>query len=319
MTGIKVTVFRPLGHHIARAHIAAAVPLPDLIKSLPRTKVAPAHPQRHYGRQVCLLHHSVIYGICGGGKKGFLVRATKGHILFTPLPGIFAGKVHFGRKAFKLIQIYRSAQQEHAAVPEVPALGQHGGGGIRIGFFHKTGHAVATGSERFPLLYIAKSGFRPCGGYAKGDNMALFRKGSGACYPLKKHCLIADGVVRGQNKHQGVGITFQQGKSGQRNGRGRVAGCWFKQNFSVDAAFVQLGGHIKTVRLVADNYGLHAVWHAARPLHGILEQCSSVTQIDKLLGIRLARKRPQTGSTAATQNNRSYVRHGGVLITLHQN
>ena len=139
MVGVKIAVFRSFGHHIARTHVAAVVALPDLIKGLPRAKVTPAHAQRHNCRQFRVLHNCIVYGIRRGGKKGITVWAREGLIILATIPSRLTGSVNFRSKLLQLLQIHRGSQQEHAAVPRIAALGQHGGGGIRSGLFYKAG------------------------------------------------------------------------------------------------------------------------------------------------------------------------------------
>lgn len=102
--GFKVAVFRSLGHHVPRTHIAAVVALSDLIKGLPRAKVAPAHAQRYNCRQIRMFHNGRIYGIRRGGKKGLAVRVRKCLIILAIAPDGFADSVNLRSKTLQLIQ-----------------------------------------------------------------------------------------------------------------------------------------------------------------------------------------------------------------------
>ena len=77
-------------------------------------------------------------------------------------------------------------------------------------------------------------------------------------------------------------------------------------NFAVHAAFLQVCCHIKTVRLIADNNRINAVGRALLPQHSTLEQRPSAAHIHRLLGLRLARERPQLCAATAAQNDRQY-------------
>lgn len=91
-------------------------------------------------------------------------------VVIGPAQGpCLAHRGHDGRsQAFQLGQILGGTEHEHAAVPEIAALRQHGFGSLLRGLFHETADRE-TGGQGIALFDIAVTGLGTVGRDPEGD------------------------------------------------------------------------------------------------------------------------------------------------------
>ena len=113
-------------------------------------------------------------------------------------------------------------------------------------------------------------------------------------------------MVGRQHQQQRIALVGRQRRMRrQRDRRRGVAPRRLEHDrarLAVDRA--QLLGHQKAVRLVA-HHDRGADRQAREPAHGLLQHGVAAHQRQQLLGIELARQRPQPGAGTARENHRN--------------
>ena len=120
---------------------------------------------------------------------------------------------------------------------------------------------------------------------------------------------ITDHMVRGQHQQHRIdraglrGDALEGGVRRQRDGRRGVAAEGLEDRGArLDRQLPQLLGHQEAVRLVADHHR-RGGGEAVQAQHRLLQHRALAGQRQQLLGIKLARQRPQPRTCAAGEND----------------
>lgn len=302
-------------HGVAHGGVVAGVARAHVPQGVPGAQVRPARLQgQHAGGDAQVgahgqaLHDGVVDGIGWAGAESGGVGAHKVEVAHGMLHGLLAGLQDVGAAVFQGLQPDAGAHHEQSAVPEVFARIEVAPGGGGVGFFSKAGDAVAAMRVRSAALDVAVTGFGPVGHDAKGDHGALASHGVGLHHGGVQGGPVSDDVVGGHGQQDGVCVTFARLQGGQGQGRSGVAARRFEQDARVcDTHAHQLPSGQKTVLCVADDDGRsiqhHAVRQAVQAQRRVLQHGVFTRQGQKLLGIGLARERPQARAGTTAQNN----------------
>ena len=119
-----------------------------------------------------------------------------------------------------------------------------------------------------------------------------------------EHARITDHVIGRHHQGCGIRIKLLRLERRERDGRRRIAAGGFKQNRRRrDPQHADLFGDREAVRLVAHDDGRLSAGDARQPRHRVLQYGQFAGERQQLLGIRLARQRPELRAGAAGQNN----------------
>jgi hypothetical protein len=127
--------------------------------------------------------------------------------------------------------------------------------------------------------------------------------------------LVADHVVRGQHQQQRIGAIGLglQGRGGDRR-RSVAAHRLEQQGRGRHAHLAQLFGHHEAVLLVSHHDRRPGAGQPGQALPGGLQQRLLAHQRLELLGMGLARQRPEPGTGATGQQDGDDRDHGGIAL-----
>ncbi|MCY1294388.1 hypothetical protein D9M70_436800 [compost metagenome] len=295
---VDEAVVTALHQHIALEHVAVAVLVVHVPQRRPAADVAPAGIQRHHAGALGLLHHRVVDGVVRATGEGGGVDANHVAAHLAALQGQHAIVVDVRLVRAQLVEVTTGAEQEHAAVPEVAAVGDEGLRSLLVRLLDEL-HDPQRPRHQQVLLAganaadVAEAGFRALGGNAEQHHLALLGRRAGDLQGLAQGHAVADHMVGGQHQQQVVAPLGEhlQRRQGHRR-RGVAPERLEQQRLGGDADGRQLLVDDEAVLLVAHHDGLlHALERQA--LQGLLEQRLLADQGEELLGIELARQRPQ--------------------------
>ena len=196
----------------------------------------------------------------------------------------------------------RCRQQEYAAVPDVLVAGQQALDRHEIRLLDEAGN-VANGRSRIQFVAhpdIAEPGRRRRRPNAEQDESAVPRRRDARRYRGAERGVIAHPVIDRHRQDHGVGVGFA---GEQRRNRDRRSGISSERlehdGWTVDADRAQLFADREAVLGVCDHHRLgkqRAIVDAQRRL---LQQGVFAEQREQLLGVGLARQRPQPRAGAA--------------------
>ncbi|MOA02325.1 hypothetical protein D3C78_1217720 [compost metagenome] len=197
-------------------------------------------------------------------------------------------------ETLELLQIAAGAEHEHAAVPEIVAAGQVVAGGGQVRLLDEAVNCKAAGTHGGALLNVAVAGFRVGGDDAEGHQLAGGGQRQCGLDAGMEGRHVLDQVVGGEHQQDrivGLGDRLQRR---QGDGRRSVAADRLKQDAgALHTQLAQLLGSEEAVLLVADQ-PRQADIQSIQTLDGRLQHGQlGIGQRQKLLGIELARQRPQ--------------------------
>ena len=218
-------------HRVALAGIACRVVLGDLPDRVPGAQVAPAgvehdHLHRHTGTGVAgRLHHRVVdaFGRNRGERRG--IEADEGAVVGRLRPGRPRRGQDVRPKALECVQPDAGAQHEHAAVPEIAAVGDIAFGGGEVGLFDEGGDRHRRRAHRGRRLDpdVAEARFRTLGADAEDDDAAAGRRDDRPAQRVGAGGAVGDRVIGGRHHQNRVGAVPGCLQRCQRECRRRVA------------------------------------------------------------------------------------------------
>ena len=220
-------------------------------------------------------------------------------------PGL-AHRGHDGRSLrFQLGQILGGAKHEHAAVPEIAALRQHGLGSLLRGLFHETADRK-TGSQGIALFDVAVTGLGAVRRDPEGDQGPFAGTLRSLCDGSGKSRQILQHMVRRQDQQDRITVFHvtggRHGQRGSGDGRCRIARFRFQQDPAVQSLTLQGCGGKKALLFIADDHGRGQSGHGRKTLQRVLEQ-RMAAQVHELLGILATGQGPQACTGAPAQDD----------------
>ena len=302
------------GADVALHHVAVAVLRADLPQGVPCPDVRPAGVEPDDGGKRLpvtraprpdALHDRVVDRILRARLERARVDVVEIPVAL-PLPVCpLAGAQHVRPQAPERLEPDRAADRENPAVPQV---GPGSGVALRrfgIRFLDEridpVGGRSKPGGKLGPGPHIAVAGLRRRGWNPEGDHPAPRRERRAAAHRLVKGGPVGDDMIGGHHQQHRVALRggMQRGE-GQR--RGRAAARRLEDDcprLRPDPA--QLIGHQKAILLVAQQQRCGIERQALEPPRRFLEQAQLPVQRQQLLGVLLARQRPQARAGAAAE------------------
>ena len=208
----------------------------------------------------------------------------------------------------QLFKVDGCAEQEHAAVPQIPSVRQHGLGSGEIRFFHKARHSIPARGQRPTPADIPEPCFRCIRRDAECNDTPGLGAGAGPRHGFGENILRFQHMIGRQHQQQRIPPAGQRRERRQRNGGRGIPSLGLQQNSSGYAFLLQGRRHIKAVLFIADHQRIGAVRQSRRPIHRIAEQ-GMPSQLHELLGIQGSGKGPEAGAAAAAQDNGTQCGH----------
>ena len=218
--------------------------------------------------------------------------------------GLATSSKNIGAEFLQLFQIAAGAEHEHAAVPvKVPGK-QIVFSGIKIRFLYELGHLVAARPFGSAFLHVAIACLGMGRHDPKADQLACFGKGQGGADALAEACFILDEVVGGQDQQHRILPVRHRLQRSKRNCRGGITAHGLEQNLSVfHVQLAHLLGSNETVFLVTDQPGQLDIETFQTLDRGLQHGHRRIGQRQELLGIELARERPEARAGAARHDD----------------
>ena len=319
--GVDQGVAAGLEHHFAARGIAVGVLGRHRPKRVPGADVRPARGERHdhaLAELRCsgeLFHHRVVDRIARAALEGCGVEADEVGVVTAGSNRRAAGAGHVRVEAADRAHPHGGLHHEDAAVPVVLAAGDVALGGGAVGlldeFLQRAGALACF--ERGPRADVAVAGLGVVGDDAEGDERTL-RRGLGADRNrLLKGREVGDDVI-GRHHQQDRIALLRRGQRGEGERRRGVAPHRFEHDLRRSHTdLAQLLGDDEAVFLVGDHQRPWIHVHRRKALEaggGFLQQGVVAGERQQLLGIALARGRPQTRAGAAGENH-ALDRHEG--------
>ena len=288
--------------------VALGIVRADLPHGIPGAQVGPAGVQRHHahhkaavGLGRALLHHGVVDRFRRHGLELFFARAHELRVGAAHLKRFAGGVGNVGAEVAQRGQPARGLHDEHAAVPEVAAIGQVGFGGLQVGLFDKSSHGAHALGVSAAGADVAKAGFGLVWGDAQDNDVAIRRGADGRLQGGRVGLRVGHRLVGRGDDQDGVAAIGRGLQRCQGDGRGGVAASGLQQQRrGLALQFAQLVQHQKAVLFIAHHAGLeHRDVVGPQGLQaqvGLLEQALVVVlQDQKLLGVQRTRQGPQSG------------------------
>ena len=215
-----------------------------------------------------------------------------------PFPRRPARRMDAGGMQGQFFKVDGSAEQEHAAVPQIPPIRQHGLGSGEIRLLHKTRHGIPARRQRLSQADIPEPCLRRIRRDAERNDTPGLGAGTGLRHGFGKNGLRFQHMIGRQHQQQRIVAAGQRRERRQRNGGRGIPSLGLQQNSPGYAFLLQGRRHIKAVLFIADHQRIGAVRQSRRPIHRIAEQ-GMPSQIHKLLGIQSPGEGPEAGAAAA--------------------
>ena len=163
--------------------------------------------------------------------------------------------------------------------------------------------------DRLAALDVAIAGLGAARLDAERDQPAGLRRGDAAHDCAMEVGQRGDDVVRGLDQHQRVGIARQEPQGGGGDRRRGVAALRLEQDgLGLDADLLQLVVDQEPVILVADQHWCGKADVTQSACRRVLKHGPFGRELEKLLGVRSARQRPQPRAGAAGKDDRMDLR-----------
>ena len=307
--GMHEIVVGVLQQHVAANAIVVGVVGRQPLQEVPRADVIPAGVERHQRQLVGLFHHRVVDRLVAAALPGFGIERDRAALALALVQRLLRAHIGLRLQAAQFGEEAARAEQEHAAVPVVIALLDELLRAIQrrlldeaLDFLRLRGAEPGT---RFDLQ-IAVAGFRARRLDAESDDIALVGRLDRRLHRFCKRLRISDRMVG--RHHEGDRVRTEllvDEMSGDRSGRGSIAAVRFEQQRGVaDAGGAQLLGDHEAVLRRADHHRPDRLLDLVAAQHRVLEQAGGAQQRQELLGMLLARQRPQPRAAATGQQYR---------------
>lgn len=168
------------------------------------TQIAPVGCQRDHGGPVRLFHHRVVDGVGGRTQEGVGVGTDKVLIGVVPFPRRLARRMNAGSVQGQLFKVDGCAEQEHAAVPQIPSVRQHGLGSGEIRFFHKARHSIPARGQRPTPADIPEPCFRCIRRDAECNDTPGLGAGAGPRHGFGENILRFQHMIGRQHQQQRI-------------------------------------------------------------------------------------------------------------------
>ncbi len=299
MIGIDIAALGVLEQHVAVGDIALRVLHQCLMQRRPRTHVRPARIERHHDRILGALHDRIVDGLAPALPERLRVDAREVEIPDCGIKCCATCRGNVGRVLLEFFEVATRREQEHAAVPVAIAGVDKTLRSRRVGFFNELCNRIHGRLARATAdVTIARLGTGRH--HAESDQLALLSGRHRACDRRNEGARIADHMIGRQHQQQRV---VASGERRERNGRRGVAADGFQHDClrrHVDLA--QLLGDREAMRLVADHDRRLKFGEPDHAQCRLLQHRARTRQRQELLGVQLARQRPEAGSGAAGED-----------------
>jgi hypothetical protein len=222
--------------------------------------------------------------------------------------GGFADACHLRLEALQLLQVAARAEYEHTAVPVVVAGLHELARPLGVGLLDEARDAKRC-TVRRPALDVAVGGLGRACDHAEGCELARVGRGHRRAHRTVERADIADDVVGRQHQQHRidrVGIashSLERRVGGERDGGRGVASEGLEHGGARrNAQQSQLLGDQKAVRLVAHHHR-RCRREALEAQQRLLQHGARTGERQQLLGIELARQRPQPCTRTAGEND----------------
>ncbi len=195
-------------------------------------------------------------------------------------------------------------QQEDAAVPVVVAALDVGLGGGEVGLLDEGLDLPCGAAQRLAAPDVAVARRRRVRLDAEQHQGALASGGQARVDGGEEVGLRRDGVVGRHDEDQGVRVLGAGQQGGAGDGGGRVPGGGLQHDGGRRRAdLAQLLGDDEAVLGVGHDHDRMEALRIPDPQGGLLQHGARPGQRQELLGIALARERPQAGARTARQDH----------------
>ena len=301
-----------LGDHVADAGVAVFVLARHLPDRLPGAQVVPARAQRHHAdvelAARAALHHRVVHRFRRHRRELRLARPHELRIALARRPGRLHRLGDVGTEGLQRLHPHRGAQHEHAAVPEVAALGQVALGSRQVRLLDELRHPRRAQLRQ--RADVAVAGLRRVGRDAQDHHQAVGRQPHRLAQRLRIRRLVGHRLVRRRHHQHRILTALERLQRRQRQRRRGVAPGRLQHHRRGHLAHLaQLVQRQEAVLLVAHHQrcGRRDV-RRRQPRQAqrrFLEQAAvAVAQHQELLRIARARQRPQPRAAAAGHDHR---------------
>ena len=306
--GIQVTAVRVFAEHVPVHDVTVRVGIARLVQRRPGADIAPARLQRHHHRVRGLFHDGIVDRVGRARLERCGVNACEIQIRRCAAERRRADTRHLGCQALEFLQVAPGAEHEHAAVPVVVAGLQELLRALRVGFLHEACDPKPR-AARGPALDVPVGALSAARDDTEGDELPGLRGAERGAHRLLEGRGVPDQVIGRQHQQYRIGRIRARGAALKRRMRAECdrrrgvasegleeGGAW------LDLQRSQLLRYQEAMRLVAHDHG-RGRRETLETQHGLLQQGVRPGQRQQLLGIQLARQRPQAGAGSAAQND----------------
>ncbi len=315
--GVDQAVLGVIEQNVALDRIARLVLGQLLPKRLPGAEVGPDRVAGHDRDPVALLHDRLVDRL---GRHGLIQIERDLEGAARDFPEAFEGALHRSQDrrgmAAELGQDPIGPEQEHAAVPEMAARGQHRLGDRLLGLLDEAADPERARRvwDRLAGLDVAVAGLGPGGCDAEGHQLARRGQRQGSLERLIEGVRGLHQMVRGADPEQRVGAEPLLDIEGGERDRGRgVAPDRLEQPVVGERRIdlLELASDQEVLGLGADHDHVLGQRPGEQAARGLLEQRRFGGQLGQLLGQGVAADRPEAGAGAAGENHGHECGHGG--------
>src|SRR5882762_9835589 len=306
--GIQVAPVGVFAEHVPAYDVTVRVGVARLVERRPGADITPARLERHHYRIRGLFHDGIVDRVGWARLEGRGVDAGEIQIRGRAAKRRRADLRDLGYEALQFLEIPPGAEHEHAAVPVVVVGFQELEGALKLGFLHEACDAK-RGALSGAALDVAVAGLSSGRDHPEGDELSRLCGAERGAHRLLEGRRVP---------HQVIGREYQQHRTGRLRARGnalerRMRGeCDGRRGVAPagleecgawrDLKLTQLLRDQEAVRLVAYNHGRGRP-ETLETEYRLLQEGVRPGQRQQLLGIQLARQRPQACAGSAAEND----------------
>ncbi len=314
--GVDQAVLAGIEQHVALDGVARRVLRQLLPERVPGAEVGPRGIAGHDGDAPRALHHRLVDRL-GRHRLVSLERHLEGAAgrFLQRGEGPLDGVTDRRRVAAELLEDTVGAEQEHAAVPIVPARREHRLGRRARGLLDEARdpqHARGR-RQRLARLDVAVAGLGPRRGDAEGHELAgVGHRHGGIQRAIERVGLVHQVVGRADPEQRLAALLLADVERGERDRSRGVAPDRLEQAMVGERRIdrLELAPHQEVLRLGADRDHMLRAGAPEHPTRGLLEQRLRADQRRELLGQGVAAHRPQAGAGAAGEDYGDQHGHG---------
>ena len=273
---------------------------------MPGADVGPAARHRHHGGARGLFHHRIVDRDRLCRCERVLVELDESEIASGLRHGI-GDRLHALRIDLAVfIRQHRGAEHEVAAVPEIARLDVVGRG-RRIRLLDELRDRADLAGNDLAGTDVAVFGGGTFGLHAERHDVPGFRSRQPLAAGGEERRRVANHVIGGKRQHDRILVArLRKGRAG-RDRRAGIAPHRLEQHVGLEADLRQLLQHHETIGVVGDDDRPLEQRSIRHPQQRVLERRTRSEQRQELLGMDLARGRPQprSGAAAHDQGNNS--------------